>query len=174
MRNVPVYAATIALLLALTNLLVFAANHVASPIFGVVIPNGYRQWEAVAPSREGGAVNELRIIFGNAIAMRAYRAGTLPFPDGTTLVKVAWKEVPSHVAGDFAGQSFRLQPFFPGQPTTIQVMVKNSKKYSSTGGWGFGKWTNGKSWDAAQMRTCFPCHAAYVARHDFVFTRYAP
>jgi hypothetical protein len=173
MRTITTSLALLGLLFALSALF-SRANTLPSPIFGVTIPDGYRQWEAVAPSREAGSVNELRIIFGNAIAMRAYRERQLPFPDGTTLVKVAWKEVPSQVAGDFAGQGFTLQPSFPGAATTIQVMVKDSKRYASTGGWGFGKWTNGKAWDAAQMRTCFPCHAAYVAKHDFVFTRYAP
>jgi hypothetical protein len=57
----------------------------ASPIYGVTIPSGYRQWEAIAPSQEAGSLDELRIIFGNPIAMKAYRGGTVPFPDGAIL-----------------------------------------------------------------------------------------
>ena len=62
----------------------------------------------------------------------------------------------------------------PGRPTTVQIMVKDSKKYASTGGWGFGRFMDGKPVDAAQHKTCFACHAANVKGHDLVFTRYAP
>jgi len=62
-----------------------------SPIFGVSIPEGYRRWELVAPAQEGAPLNELPAVLGNPAAMDAYRAGTLPFPDGTILVKLAWR-----------------------------------------------------------------------------------
>ncbi len=136
----------------------------SSPIFGVRIPEGYRQWELIAPSREAGFV-ELRGILGNAVAIKAYREGTLPFPDGAMLAKLAWKEVPS---AEFAGA------FVPGHTTTVQIMVKDSKKYASTGGWGFGRFIDGKAVDEAQHKTCFACHQANVKNHDFVFTRFAP
>jgi hypothetical protein len=50
----------------------------SSPIFGVKTPAGYRQWELVAVSHEGG-LEELRGILGNPVAMKAYRDRTLPF-----------------------------------------------------------------------------------------------
>jgi hypothetical protein len=53
-------------------------------------------------------------------------------------------------------------------------MVKDSKKYASTGGWGFGRFVNGKPVDEAQHKTCYGCHSAHVKEHDLVFTRYAP
>ena len=137
----------------------------ASPIFGVTIPAGYRQWELVAPSQETGRLDELRAILGNSTAMKAYRLGTLPFPDGSVLAKLAWKHVPS---SEIDGA------FVPGAATTVQFMVKDSKKYASTGGWGFGRFIGGKAVDEAQHRTCFACHQANVKGHDFVFTRYAP
>jgi hypothetical protein len=137
----------------------------SSPIFGVKIPAGYRQWELIAPSHEAGGFNELRGILGNAISMRAYREGTLPFPDGAMLAKLAWKQEPS---SEFDGA------FVPGHTTTVQIMVKDSKKYASTGGWGFGRFIDGKPVDEAQHQTCFGCHQAKVKGHDFVFTRFAP
>ena len=100
-----------------------------SPIYGVTIPDGYRRWELAAPSLEGDPLNELRAILGNDSAMTAYRHGTLPFPDGTVLVKLAWKRGPST---EFERASF------PGAPTTVLVMVKDSTWYADTGGWGFG------------------------------------
>jgi hypothetical protein len=137
----------------------------ASPIFGVTVPDGYRQWELIAPSQEADPLNELRAVLGNTVAIDAYKRGTMPFPDGTILAKLAWKHVPSP---DFEAASV------PGAPTTVQIMVKNSTKYAATGGWGFGRFINGKPVDQAQHETCFPCHQARVAGHDFVFTRFAP
>jgi hypothetical protein len=53
-------------------------------------------------------------------------------------------------------------------------MVKDSKKYAATGGWGFAQFNKGgKPADEAKLKTCFPCHEPVKAR-DFVFTRYAP
>jgi hypothetical protein len=89
------------------------ADNGGSPIFGVKIPAGYRQWELIAVSHESG-LDELRGILGNAIATKAYQDGTLPFPEGTTLAKLAWKHVPL-VGLDGA--------FVTGPATTVQIMV---------------------------------------------------
>jgi hypothetical protein len=96
---------------------------------------------------------------------KSYQEGTLPFPDGAILVKLAWKHVPSSEADG---------AFVPGSTPSVQIMVKNAKKYAATGGWGFGRFIDGKPVEEAQHKTCFPCHAALVKRHDLVFTRYAP
>jgi hypothetical protein len=141
----------------------------ASPIYGVTIPAGYRQWELIAPSHEA-ILDELRGILGNPVAMTAYREGSLPFPDGTILAKVAWKHVPSVQDNGALG---KFQAFVPGRATTVQIMVKDSKKYAASGGWGFGRFIDGKPVDEAQHETCFPCHSAFAKQHDFVFTRYA-
>lgn len=137
----------------------------ASPIYGVTIPDGYRQWELIAPALEAEPLNELRAVLGNAVAIEAYRGATLPFPDGTILAKLAWKHV----------QSPEFEPAsVPGAATTVQIMVKDSVKYAETGGWGFGRFVGGKPVDEAQHQTCFACHEARVKGHDFVFTRFAP
>jgi Cytochrome P460 len=141
-----------------------------SPIYGVTIPQGYRQWELIAVSQEAGSLDELRAILGNTSALKAYREGTLPFPDGTIIAKIAWKRVPS--VGD-DGALGRIQAFVPGAATTVQFMVKDSKKYATTGGWGFGRFINGKPVDKAQHETCFACHKANAKEEDLVFTRYA-
>ena len=62
----------------------------------------------------------------------------------------------------------------PGVATTVQVMVKDYRKYAATGGWGFGRFINGKPVDEAQHRTCFACHDARAKGHDYVFTKLAP
>jgi hypothetical protein len=136
-----------------------------SPIYGVMIPDGYRKWELVAPALESDPLNELRAVVGNTVAMEAYQSGTLPFPDGTVLVKLAWKRTQS--------PEFETATV-PGAATTVQVMVKDSSRYAATGGWGFGRFIDGKPVDKAQHETCFACHEARVQGHDYVFTRYAP
>jgi hypothetical protein len=55
----------------------------------------------------------------------------------------------------------------------MQFMVKDSKKYAATGGWGFGDLTNGKPGDMKLMNTCFACHVP-AKDNNFVFTHYAP
>ncbi|GJE44793.1 cytochrome P460 family protein [Methylobacterium soli] len=136
----------------------------ASPIFGVTIPDGYRAWQLIAPALEGEPLDELRAVLGNDVAVKAYEGGTLPFPDGTILVKLAWKQAPSP---EFAPATV------PGRATTVQVMVKDARRYAETGGWGFGRFIDGKPVDAAQHETCFACHEARVKDRDYVFTRYA-
>lgn len=136
----------------------------ASPLYGVTIPKDYRQWQLIAPSMAGGTLNELRVVLGNAKAVEAYDKGTLPFPDGTVLTKLSWKHVQSP---EFATATI------PGPSTTVQVMVKDSKQYAATGGWGFGRFVNGKPANLAQHQTCFACHQALVKNQDYVFTRLA-
>ena len=73
-----------------------------------------------------------------------------------------------------SAQSAHLQSFVAGPPKNgVQFMVKDSKKYASTGGWGFAQFNDGKPADEAVHNTCFSCHEAVKAR-DFVFARYAP
>jgi hypothetical protein len=162
------HASTVVVLLAAAGILfsaspvATAAEIVAAPS-GVTIPKGYRNWQVVAPSQRDDT-DEIRVILGNSIAMKAFRANTLPFPDGAILAKLAWKRV--------ASTEFP-KTFIPGVAPRIEFM-ENSKKYASTGGWGFGRFIDGKPADEQVHATCFPCHLANVKDHDFVFTRYAP
>jgi hypothetical protein len=131
---------------------------------GVTIPPGYRDWVVVAPSQRDDK-DELRVILANPIALKAFRANTLPFPDGSILAKIAWKRKKSEEFAD---------TFIPGEQQRFEFMVKDQKRWAATGGWGFGRFINGKPADAEQHATCWPCHSANVKNHDWVFTRYAP
>jgi hypothetical protein len=148
----------------------------AAPIYGVKIPPGYRDWKTIAVAQllVPGKIDQLRAQLGNDIAIKAYKEGKLPFPDGAIIVALHWNRVSSEdnnkvLAGPFPG----AQSFVAGSPVNMQVMVKDSKKYAATGGWGFADFRDGKPGDEALHKTCFRCHEPAKDR-DFVFTRYAP
>jgi Cytochrome P460 len=150
-----------------------AAEHAdsqASPVFDVKIPAGYRDWKLISVAHEAGNNNDLRAVLGNDIAIKAYREGKLPFPDGAIIGRLAWIYTPSEENNKVFG---REQSFVAGAPINIQFMVKDSKKYAATGGWGFAQFNDGKPIDDALLKPCFACHIPAKAR-DFVFTRYSP
>ncbi len=146
------------------------ADEEAAPISGVKIPPGYRDWKLISVAHEEGNLNDLRAILGNDVALKAYREGKSSFPDGTIIARLAWRYIPSEENNKAFG---RAQSFVAGSPTDVQFMVKNSKKYAATGGWGFAQFIDGKPAGEAVHKACFPCHESAKAR-DFVFTRYAP
>ncbi|MGA9542015.1 MAG: cytochrome P460 family protein [Candidatus Sulfotelmatobacter sp.] len=146
-------------------------DEAAAPIFGIKIPPGYRDWKLISVAHEAGNLNDLRALLGNDVAIKAYRDGKLPFPDGTIIARLAWSYVPSEENNKVFG---RAQSFVAGPPTNVQFIVKDSRKYVATGGWGFAQFSrDGKPADEALLKTCFPCHEPVKAR-DYVFTRYAP
>jgi hypothetical protein len=141
----------------------------AAPIFGIKIPSGYRDWRLISVAHEAGNLNDFRAILGNDIAIKTYREERLPFPDGTIIARLAW----SYTASEENNKVFgRAQSFVAGAPINVQLMVKDSRKYSTTGGWGFAQFEEGKPASETVHKTCFPCHASGKAR-DFVFTHYA-
>ena len=148
----------------------------ASPIYDIKIPKGYRNWQLISVNHlAGGSVKQMRAQLGNDIAMKAFREGKLPFPDGTIIAALHWNEAASDennkvLADGFPGAG--LQSFVAGSAVNVQFMVKDSKKYAATGGWGFADFTNGKAGNEALHKTCFPCHEPAKDR-DYVFTRYA-
>jgi hypothetical protein len=142
----------------------------ASPIYGVKIPNGYRDWKLISVNHEAGDFNQLRAQLGNDIAIQAYKDGTLPFPDGAIIVALHWKRVASDEDNKVFGKE---QAFVAGDRVNMQIMVKDSKKYATSGGWGFADFTEGKPANEAMHKACFPCHEP-AKEHDFVYTRYAP
>jgi hypothetical protein len=140
-------------------------------IFATNIPPGYRDWRLISVAREEGTLDDIRAILGNDIAVKAYREGTLPFPEGAIIARIAW----SYDASEENNKTFgKAQSFVAGAPKNgVQFMVKDSKKYAQTGGWGYAHFNDGKPADASFMQSCFPCHHLIQSRDD-VFTRYAP
>src|SRR5436190_11672476 len=144
------------------------ADGEAAPIFGIKIPAGYREWRLISVAHEEGSLNDLRAILGNDVAFKASRDEQLPYPDGTIIARLAWSYDPLEESSKAFG---RAQSFVARPPKNgVQFMVKDARKYASTGGWGFAHFDNGKPADEAMHNTCFACHQVAAAR-DFVFTR---
>jgi hypothetical protein len=140
-------------------------------IFVKKIPPGYRDWRFVSIAREEAPLDDIRVILGNDAAIKAYREGNRPFPDGSIVARLAY----AYEASDQNNKVFgRRQSFVAGHPKNgVQFMLKDSKKYAATGGWGYAQFDDGNPAADSAMKTCFPCHQGVGAR-DFVFTRYAP
>jgi hypothetical protein len=155
------------------------ASNAASPIYGIKIPAGFRDWHLISVKEltgAGGKLKQLRAELGNDIATKAFREGQLPFPDGSVIAALHWNEDSSDTDNKVLAQGFPglgIESTFAGSAVNVQLMVKDSAKCAATGGWGFADFTNGKPGNDALHQTCFPCHQPAKDR-DYVFTRYAP
>ena len=138
---------------------------------------GYESWPVIAVSHNGGT---LAAILGNPVMINAYKAGIpgngKPFPDGAKMVKVHWNaKVNTGEPG---------APTIPGTQHDVDLMVKDSKRFADSGGWGYGAF----EYDAASgaftpatlkdkppqgndAKCGFACHTAVKTR-DYVFTDY--
>jgi cytochrome P460 len=146
-----------------------AAEEEAAPIYGIKIPQGYRDWRMISAGTVGTPVNDVRVKLGNDIAIKAFRDDSLPFPDGTVIARLAYKQITSQENNKALGH---VPSFVAGPATNLEFMIKDSKKYAATGGWGFAQFTNGKPDDETVHKACFGCHA--LAHRDFIFTHYSP
>jgi len=172
MKPFTILLLAIALAFAALAALPFAPVHAedeASPVLGGKMPSGYRDWKLVSVAHEEGNLNDLRAVLGNDVAIEAYRQGKLPFPDGAIIARLAWSYVPSEENNKAFG---RAQSFVAGSPTNVQFMVKDSKIYAATGGWGFAQFDDGKPAHVV-VQDCFACHVPAKGQ-DYLFTHYAP
>lgn len=129
---------------------------------GIEFPADYRTWKVIGSS-ERFDNHTMRQILGNEIAIQAVKEGNInPWPDGAILAKVAWEQQLDDQGITHSG-AFKQ----------VEFMLKDSKKYASTEGWGWGRWLGtelkpyGK--DATLSQSCISCHEP-VRNRDFVFT----
>jgi hypothetical protein len=93
MKRIPIFVIAATMAVSVSGAVTFSAGGAddeSSPIFGVKIPAGYRDWRLISVAHEEGNLNDLRAILGNDVAIKAYRERKLPFPDGTIIARLAW------------------------------------------------------------------------------------
>jgi hypothetical protein len=138
---------------------------------------GYDEWQTIAASHNG---NLIATILGNPTMIEALKAGIpgngQPFPDGAKMAKIHWKAVKNAAEpGD---------PIVPGALDDVDFMVKDSKRFADSGGWGYGVFEYDATTDtfrpgdltdtppqAHDAKCGFACHTLVRAK-DYVFTAY--
>jgi hypothetical protein len=133
---------------------------------------GYEDWRPVAVSQ---TKDRLKVIVANPAMIDAYRAGVpgngQPFPDGARIAKIEWKPK----ANDES-------PFPVNVPDTLDgigFMVRDSKRFPETGGWGYAQFSYHPASDTfapnekyvGDAKCGHACHVAVEAK-DYVFTAY--
>jgi mono/diheme cytochrome c family protein len=138
---------------------------------------GYEGWPVIAISHNG---NTLAAILGNPVMINAYKAGIpgngKPFPDGAKMAKVHWN---AKVNLDEPGG-----PTVPGTQHDVDFMLKDSKRFADSGGWGYGAFEYDAASDTFRLANLkdkppqgndakcgFACHTIVKTR-DYVFTDY--
>ena len=137
---------------------------------------GYESWQTISVSRNERVV---AAILGNPAMIDAYRAGIpadgKPVPDGAKMAKIHWVPKPNE---------FFPEATVPGRLLNVDFMVKASKRFADSGGWGYAVFDYDAASDTFKPGTSagtppqgndarcgFACHTAVKAR-DYVFTDY--
>jgi hypothetical protein len=177
-------ATSVSITLALAFLAAGAAIS-AQDRYSLKVPNGlafsefrgYEGWHVIAVSENGGL---MAAILGNPAMIDAYKAGVpgngKPFPDGAKMAKIHWNPKKNESAPG--------QPLVPNTLHDIDFMVKDSKRFSDTGGWGYGEFEYDAASDTFKPGTLTDqppqgndakcgaaCHTA-AKNQDYVFTQY--
>ena len=177
-------ATTIAALLALSATAVAISSSTPDK-YTLKVPNGlafaefkgYEDWPVIAISENGGLI---AAILGNREMIEAYRAGApgngKPFPDGARMAKIHWNPRKNESAPG--------QPTVPGTQHDVDFMVKDSKRFADSGGWGYAEFEHDAASDTFKPGTLtdsppqgndakcgFACHTLVKTR-DYVFTDY--
>ena len=137
---------------------------------------GYEAWQSISISRNEKVV---AVILGNPVMINAYQAGIpangKPVPDGAKMAKVHWLQKKNQFFPDAT---------VPGELLNVDFMVKDSKRFADSGGWGWGVFDYNAKSDSFTPGTLagtppqgndakcgLACHTAVKAR-DYVFTEY--
>jgi hypothetical protein len=137
---------------------------------------GYEGWQVVATSQNDKLV---AVILANPVMIKAYQAGVpgngKPFPDGSRMAKIHWKPAKNQYFPDTT---------VPGALHDVDLMVKDSKRFTDSGGWGWAVFKYDAAADRFEPGTLadeppqandakcgFACHTTVKTR-DYVFTNY--
>ena len=178
MKNAPA-AAVLAVVLAVwaAHAIWTQAKSATPDKYSLQVPNGlafaefrgYENWQDVAVSRAGDTIE---VILANPVMIDAYRAGVpgngKAFPEGARIAKIHWKASQSTEAP--------TPTTVPGTLHDVDLIVKDSKRFAGTGGWGYAQF----NYDAGAHKfspegtgaDCgYACHTL-VAAKDYIFTAY--
>ncbi len=170
-------AISAAVLVAVGGTALYAQDKAAQDKYSLVSPGGialadfkgYEDWAVISAAKDDGV---FKVIVGNPTMIKAYKAGIplngQPFPEGSRSAKLQWTFKKSTEA-----------PFVvdvPDAPTQAFVMEKDSKRFPTTGGWGYAVFNHDKATgmmtaDAAKADCGHVCHVA-VKSKDYVFHPY--
>jgi hypothetical protein len=138
---------------------------------------GYEDWSVIAISENGG---KFAVIVGNPAMIAAFKEGVpdngKPFPDGAKMAKIHW--IPKKQ------EAYPGQPMVPGTQHDVDFMVKDSKRFADSGGWGWGVFEYDAASDTFRpgnesdtppqehdAKCGLACHTI-VRNRDYVFTEY--
>jgi Cytochrome P460 len=124
--------ATTACLVALIGPAASHADGQSAP-YVTDIPSGYRDWQWISSAHEAGNLNSLGGVLGNDVAIKAFRAGKVPFPDGTIIAALHYRNVPSEENNKVFGQA---QSFVPGAPPTFNLWSRTQPSTPQPAGGG--------------------------------------
>ena len=140
---------------------------------------GYESWQVISVSHNG---DKLAVILGNPEMIDAYKAGIPgngnPFPDGAKMAKVHWTAIKNEAEPG--------QPAVPGPQHDVDFMLKDSKRFADSGGWGYAAFEHDPSSNSFRpansndrppqendAKCGYACHTT-VQKRDYVFTEYGP
>jgi hypothetical protein len=157
-----------------TTLVTMGAIATISSGDDVPFPTGFRDWFAVnsmivtKDSPISSQIGGMHLIYVNAKGLPTLKAGgPFPYPDGTIF------------ADDVHDFLEKDGSYVEGNKKAVTVMIKDGKKYSTNGGWGFQVWAGGDPSkplvpDAAHAtQACFVCHTPQKDQ-DYTFSTYIP
>ena len=138
---------------------------------------GYEAWQVVSISQDGPLI---AAVLANPAMIQAYLAGVpgngKPFPDGARMAKTHWMAKKNEAQPG--------EPIVPGALHDVDFMVKDSKRFADSGGWGYAEFEYDAASDTFRpgdendsppqehdARCGFACHSV-VADKDYVFTAY--
>src|SRR6202795_4723520 len=138
---------------------------------------GYEGWQTISISHNGGM---LAVILGNPAMIDAYKTGVpgngKPFPDGAKMAKIHWEAKKNETAPG--------QPLVAGTLHDVDFMLKDSKRFADSGGWGYAEFEYDAASDAFRPGTvsdespqgndakCGVAWHTIVKKQDYVFTEY--
>jgi len=141
------------------------SQNIQASVNNIDYPKGLTNWRVISTSIRSDN-NTQRVILGNSIAIKAARANSdkLHWPKGAILAKLVWK---NDTLATWKAATV------PGDFVHAEIMLRDARKYATTGGWGFARWSGldlkPHSQDSNAAETCFACHQAAKGT-DYVFT----